>query len=210
MKHIAASHMHTHNITYTQWENWLFLVNIVQMFIHPLWLSSQVYVATFAISAYASSYHRAGSKPFNPVLGETYECDRPDKGYRFIAEQVEVTHLTTQPRFMEYIYGKYIIQHPVAKIIVNFILSTTPLILHLFSLPQVSHHPPVSACHSDSRNFTFWQGEREETNLFFSHYLFLNIYKWPEKRTSLRRMYIVSSTHLLFCDPFSFRCSVEK
>ncbi|XP_052325771.1 oxysterol-binding protein-related protein 3-like isoform X2 [Oncorhynchus keta] len=67
-----------------------------------------VYVATFAVSAYASSYHRAGSKPFNPVLGETYECDRPDKGFRFIAE-------------------------------------------------QVSHHPPVSACHCDSHNFTFWQ-----------------------------------------------------
>ncbi|TNN88101.1 Oxysterol-binding protein-related protein 3 [Liparis tanakae] len=46
-----------------------------------------VYVATFAISAYASTYHRAGSKPFNPVLGETYECDRPDKSFRFIAEQ---------------------------------------------------------------------------------------------------------------------------
>ncbi|KAM6973931.1 oxysterol-binding protein-related protein 3-like isoform 1-T1 [Tautogolabrus adspersus] len=70
-----------------------------------------VYVATFAISAYASSYHRAGSKPFNPVLGETYECDRPDKGFRFIAE-------------------------------------------------QVSHHPPVSACHSDSKNFSFWQDVR--------------------------------------------------
>ncbi|XP_054874183.1 oxysterol-binding protein-related protein 3-like [Amphiprion ocellaris] len=70
-----------------------------------------VYVATFAITAYASSYHRAGSKPFNPVLGETYECDRPDKGLRFIAE-------------------------------------------------QVSHHPPVSACHSDSRNFSFWQDVR--------------------------------------------------
>uniref|UniRef100_A0A671XZ58 Oxysterol-binding protein n=1 Tax=Sparus aurata TaxID=8175 RepID=A0A671XZ58_SPAAU len=70
-----------------------------------------VYVATFAITAYASTYHRAGSKPFNPVLGETYECDRSDKGYRFIAE-------------------------------------------------QVSHHPPVSACHADSRNFSFWQDVR--------------------------------------------------
>uniref|UniRef100_A0A7N6AYL3 Oxysterol-binding protein n=1 Tax=Anabas testudineus TaxID=64144 RepID=A0A7N6AYL3_ANATE len=70
-----------------------------------------VYVATFAISSYASTYHRAGSKPFNPVLGETYECDRPDKGFRFIAE-------------------------------------------------QVSHHPPVSACHADSKNFTFWQDVR--------------------------------------------------
>nr|XP_021151219.1 oxysterol-binding protein-related protein 7 [Columba livia] len=49
---------------------------------------SQVYVAAFAVSAYASTYYRAGSKPFNPVLGETYECVRPDRGFRFISEQV--------------------------------------------------------------------------------------------------------------------------
>ncbi|XP_078501716.1 oxysterol-binding protein-related protein 7 [Lissotriton helveticus] len=47
-----------------------------------------VCIAAFAVSAYASTYHRAGSKPFNPVLGETYESDRPDKGFRFISEQV--------------------------------------------------------------------------------------------------------------------------
>ncbi|XP_010882828.3 oxysterol-binding protein-related protein 3 isoform X2 [Esox lucius] len=70
-----------------------------------------VYIATFAVSGYASSYHRSGGKPFNPVLGETYECDRPDKGFRFVAE-------------------------------------------------QVSHHPPISACHADSKNFIFWQDMR--------------------------------------------------
>uniref|UniRef100_A0A8K9UZJ8 Oxysterol-binding protein n=1 Tax=Oncorhynchus mykiss TaxID=8022 RepID=A0A8K9UZJ8_ONCMY len=70
-----------------------------------------VYIATFAVSGYASSYHRAGGKPFNPVLGETYECDRPDKGLRFVAE-------------------------------------------------QVSHHPPISACHADSKNYMFWQDMR--------------------------------------------------
>ncbi|KAM6107810.1 oxysterol-binding protein-related protein 7 [Pterocles gutturalis] len=47
-----------------------------------------VYVAAFAVSAYASTFYRAGSKPFNPVLGETYECVRPDRGFRFISEQV--------------------------------------------------------------------------------------------------------------------------
>uniref|UniRef100_A0A7N6A9Y9 Oxysterol-binding protein n=1 Tax=Anabas testudineus TaxID=64144 RepID=A0A7N6A9Y9_ANATE len=70
-----------------------------------------VYIATFVVSGYASSYYRTGGKPFNPVLGETYECDRPDKGFRFIAE-------------------------------------------------QVSHHPPISACHADSKNFVFWQDVR--------------------------------------------------
>uniref|UniRef100_A0A4W4G0Z6 Oxysterol-binding protein-related protein 3 n=1 Tax=Electrophorus electricus TaxID=8005 RepID=A0A4W4G0Z6_ELEEL len=47
-----------------------------------------VYIATFAVSGYAASYYRAGGKPFNPLLGETYECERPEKGFRFIAEQV--------------------------------------------------------------------------------------------------------------------------
>uniref|UniRef100_A0A8B9I062 Oxysterol-binding protein n=1 Tax=Astyanax mexicanus TaxID=7994 RepID=A0A8B9I062_ASTMX len=70
-----------------------------------------VYVAAFAVSAYACSYTRAGMKPFNPILGETYECERPDKGFRFISE-------------------------------------------------QVSHHPPVSACHCESKNFTLWQDVR--------------------------------------------------
>lgn len=70
-----------------------------------------VYIATFVISGYASSYYRTGGKPFNPVLGETYECDRPDKGFRFLAE-------------------------------------------------QVSHHPPISACHAESKNFIFWQDLR--------------------------------------------------
>ena len=43
-------------------------------------------VAAFAISAYGST--RARYKPFNPLLGETYECVRKDKGFRFISEQV--------------------------------------------------------------------------------------------------------------------------
>uniref|UniRef100_A0A3B3CN58 Oxysterol-binding protein n=1 Tax=Oryzias melastigma TaxID=30732 RepID=A0A3B3CN58_ORYME len=70
-----------------------------------------MYVATFVVSGYASSYHRTGGKPFNPVLGETFECNRPDKGFRFVAE-------------------------------------------------QVSHHPPISACHAESKNFAFWQDVR--------------------------------------------------
>ncbi|MEQ2185489.1 hypothetical protein GOODEAATRI_018694, partial [Goodea atripinnis] len=47
-----------------------------------------IYIATFVVSGYASSFYRTGGKPFNPVLGETYECDRPDKGFRFVAEQM--------------------------------------------------------------------------------------------------------------------------
>lgn len=46
-----------------------------------------VYVAAFAASEYASTIGRV-AKPFNPLLGETFEYVRPDKGYRFYIEQV--------------------------------------------------------------------------------------------------------------------------
>nr|XP_046272160.1 oxysterol-binding protein-related protein 7-like isoform X2 [Scatophagus argus] len=70
-----------------------------------------VYVAAFSISGYAWASWRYRYKPFNPVLGETYESHREDRGFRYISE-------------------------------------------------QVSHHPPISACHADSENFTFWQDQR--------------------------------------------------
>ncbi|XP_024019607.1 oxysterol-binding protein-related protein 2A isoform X2 [Morus notabilis] len=44
-------------------------------------------VAAFAVSAYASSEGRH-CKPFNPLLGETYEADYPDRGVRFFSEKV--------------------------------------------------------------------------------------------------------------------------
>ncbi|THU52041.1 hypothetical protein C4D60_Mb06t37410 [Musa balbisiana] len=44
-------------------------------------------VAAFAVSGYASSIGRS-CKPFNPLLGETYEADFPEKGIRFISEKV--------------------------------------------------------------------------------------------------------------------------
>ncbi|RVE59910.1 hypothetical protein OJAV_G00193580 [Oryzias javanicus] len=70
-----------------------------------------VYIAAFAISGYSTATFRNRYKPFNPVLGETYECIREDRGFQFISE-------------------------------------------------QVCHHPPISACHAQSENFTFWQDQR--------------------------------------------------
>lgn len=70
-----------------------------------------VYVAAFSISGYAWASWRNRYKPFNPVLGETYENVREDRGFRYISE-------------------------------------------------QVCHHPPISACHAESENFTFWQDQR--------------------------------------------------
>ena len=46
------------------------------------------YVTAFIVSSSATSSERK-CKPFNPMLGETYECDRlDDLGWRSIAEQV--------------------------------------------------------------------------------------------------------------------------
>ncbi|XP_021708221.1 oxysterol-binding protein 1 isoform X2 [Aedes aegypti] len=46
------------------------------------------YVTAFTISSYSTTSNRTG-KPFNPLLGETYECDRTDDlGWRCINEQV--------------------------------------------------------------------------------------------------------------------------
>lgn len=45
-------------------------------------------VAAFTVSSYANTTLRTG-KPFNPLLGETFECDRfEDLGWRSFAEQV--------------------------------------------------------------------------------------------------------------------------
>lgn len=46
------------------------------------------YVAAFTTSSYSTTATRTG-KPFNPLLGETFEFDRTeDLGWRSLAEQV--------------------------------------------------------------------------------------------------------------------------
>uniref|UniRef100_A0AAY4B2A1 Oxysterol-binding protein n=1 Tax=Denticeps clupeoides TaxID=299321 RepID=A0AAY4B2A1_9TELE len=45
-------------------------------------------VAAFSVSSYSTTVHRT-AKPFNPLLGETYELDRLEEyGYRSVCEQV--------------------------------------------------------------------------------------------------------------------------
>uniref|UniRef100_H2RXS5 Oxysterol-binding protein n=1 Tax=Takifugu rubripes TaxID=31033 RepID=H2RXS5_TAKRU len=44
-------------------------------------------VAAFAVSAVASQWERTG-KPFNPLLGETFELIKEDLGFRWVSEQV--------------------------------------------------------------------------------------------------------------------------
>lgn len=56
-------------------------------------LEQMCYVAAFTVSSYSTTVHRTG-KPFNPLLGETFELDRlSDCGYRSLCEQVcGITH----------------------------------------------------------------------------------------------------------------------
>lgn len=88
-----------------------------------------VYVATFAASEYASTIGRV-AKPFNPLLGETYEYVRPDKGagYRFFIEQVSIK---------------------------NFLKIYMVCAMHLMSF-QVSHHPPVGAAWAESPKWDYY------------------------------------------------------
>ncbi|KAH3667480.1 hypothetical protein OGAPHI_003129 [Ogataea philodendri] len=50
-------------------------------------VTRMIYVAAFAASEYVSTVGRI-AKPFNPLLGETFEYARPDQGYRVLVEQV--------------------------------------------------------------------------------------------------------------------------
>lgn len=53
------------------------------------------YVAAFTVLSYATTTTRT-LKPFNPLLGETFECDRmEDYGWRSVAEQVRETSLNS-------------------------------------------------------------------------------------------------------------------
>uniref|UniRef100_A0A672NR63 Oxysterol-binding protein 2-like n=1 Tax=Sinocyclocheilus grahami TaxID=75366 RepID=A0A672NR63_SINGR len=51
-------------------------------------LEQMCLVAAFSVSSYSTTVHRTG-KPFNPLLGETYELDRVEEyGYRSICERI--------------------------------------------------------------------------------------------------------------------------
>uniref|UniRef100_A0A3Q3L844 Oxysterol-binding protein n=1 Tax=Labrus bergylta TaxID=56723 RepID=A0A3Q3L844_9LABR len=51
-------------------------------------LEQMCLVAAFSVSSYSTTVHRT-AKPFNPLLGETYELDRLEEyGYRSLCEQV--------------------------------------------------------------------------------------------------------------------------
>ena len=46
-----------------------------------------LHVAAFAVSSYSGTKNRT-LKPFNPLLGETFEFQYPEQNWRGIAEKV--------------------------------------------------------------------------------------------------------------------------
>ena len=140
------------------------------------------------MSAYVTAFHRPARKPFNPILGETFEWIREDKGFRFVAEQVRGrVHRSLQCTcdFCAYMYVHvYIVQYGSDIIKLCFELYVCMYVcvcvcvcvcmcvyvyvcvcvcvcvcVYVFLCVQVSHHPPMAACHCESPNFTFWQGK---------------------------------------------------
>jgi len=59
-------------------------------------------VGAFAVSSYASTAQRTTRKPFNPLLGETFECVRTDREMHFVAEKV----VHRPPVVASYCFGK--------------------------------------------------------------------------------------------------------
>ena len=62
------------------------------------------YIMAFSVAGYSLTIDRPFKKPFNPILGETFEFESKD--FQFVSE-------------------------------------------------QVSHHPPVSAMHAESEDYSF-------------------------------------------------------
>ena len=53
----------------------------------PQSIERMLHVAAFAVSSYAGTNNRT-LKPFNPLLGETFEFQYPEQNWRGIAEKV--------------------------------------------------------------------------------------------------------------------------
>lgn len=85
------------------------------------------YVAAFAVSCYSSTENRM-TKPFNPLLGETFEYIDESRQFRYLAE-------------------------------------------------QVSHHPPISACHCEGKDWVYWS-EVNVTNRFLGKSLDISPEGW--------------------------------
>ncbi len=87
--------------------SWTFFISYISYELHcqneigAFTTDLQVLIAAFVISPYATFNYRAGTKPFNPLMNETYELIRDDKGWKYIAEQVLIQ--------IHYMYSKTVL-----------------------------------------------------------------------------------------------------
>ncbi|KAG5455544.1 MAG: LOW QUALITY PROTEIN: Oxysterol-binding protein-domain-containing protein, partial [Olpidium bornovanus] len=98
-----------------------------------------LYVAAFVVSGYSNG--RGARKPFNPMLGETYELVREDKGFRFIAEKVSHYPVITAVR-----------DHLVVP---KLLFPVRPLIGTVNADGLL-----VSLCHAESEEWVYWHDSR--------------------------------------------------
>lgn len=129
-------------------------------------LEQMCLVAAFTVSSYSTTVHRT-AKPFNPLLGETYELDRLEEfGYRSLCEQVRarpqgvflLTQLCvgTHSAQLKYTVSAQILLKNVVCCLYGP-KSHILLYLHVY-FSKVSHHPPAAAHHVISqRGWTLWQ-----------------------------------------------------
>ncbi|KAG0440875.1 hypothetical protein HPB47_016143 [Ixodes persulcatus] len=140
-----------------------------------------VYIAAFAVSSYATTSNRTG-KPFNPLLGETYECDRRDDlGWRSLSEQVRppryggfhVSPMTASssavPQFPPNDVAAC--RDPGSGMAAEMETADNRFLLAAFGrtpwktaslesralASQVSHHPPMLAQYCEGRGWRCWQ-----------------------------------------------------
>ncbi|KAG6491869.1 hypothetical protein ZIOFF_046808 [Zingiber officinale] len=139
-------------------------------------------VAAFAVSGYSSCDGRL-CKPFNPLLGETYEADYPEKGIRFFSEKLHC-HVDV---------GSALVIH-LANVWILIIGGTSS------DRDKVSHHPMLVACHCEGKNWKFW-GDSNLKNKFWGQSIQLDpvglltlefddgeIFQWSKVTTTINNL----------------------
>lgn len=120
-------------------------------------LEQMCLVAAFSVSSYSTTVHRT-AKPFNPLLGETYELDRQEEfGYRSLCEQVTAW---SQGVFAYTLTDVHAHTCHTACVLQRSCLLPKLIYFTFMSIffSKVSHHPPAAAHHVISqRGWTLWQ-----------------------------------------------------
>ena len=139
-------------------------------------ISSQTLVATFAISGFASAYYRASTKPFNPLLGETY-------GMR----QITIWNFFQNFFKLFLPFDQFFLKNFLWKILLFVVAECIREDKGFrYIAEQVSHHPPISACHAESLSdkYCYWQGKFSSLVfllVFWSFVgLFVGLFSWTK------------------------------